>query len=86
MTLPMVWFMVWCIVMRKRDYLREAATLVVSLLSDGYLLYWQSITDGKLAASLKHCRNGSRIVIYASAGGYIMKKNGRIVKQVGTVC
>lgn len=60
--------------------------MVVSLLSDGYMLYWQSITDGKLAAQMKHCRNGSRIVIYASADGYILKKNGKIVKRVGTVC
>ncbi len=72
--------------MRKHDYLQEAATLVVSLLSDGYLLRWQSFTNGKLAAHLIHCRNGSRTVIYASADGYVLKKNGKVVKQVGTMC
>lgn len=82
MTSPMVWF----IVMRKSDYLQEAATLVVSLLSDGYLLRWQCFANGKLSAHLVHCRNGSRAIVSACAEGYSLKRNGKIVKQVGTVC
>lgn len=64
-------------------YQREAAREVASLLSEGYIVVW----GGRLYSyyvRLRHVTNGNCVSIYADNQCFILRKNGKIVKRLGS--
>lgn len=62
---------------------REAAREVASLLTEGYIVVW----GGRLYSyyvRLRHVSNGNKISIYADDDCFILRKNGKVVKRLGS--
>lgn len=63
-------------------YKKRAHKEVCTLLADNYFKVFEANTMEKYFVSLFHFQNGNRITIKVSKEGYIITKNGKIVKQL----
>lgn len=70
--------------MNNRNYIQEAGAECASLLTEGYItrVYFYDKRNKQAYTTLVHTRNRNIIRINATRDGYVITKNGTIIKRV----
>lgn len=68
----------------RRNFIKEAAAEAASLITEGYIVRVHHYDEKHAQAymTLVHSRNGNIIHVNATKSGYVVSKNGTIIKRV----